>query len=1172
MKKTMKRVVASFVVIMVLATALISVIPASAAGTHGMTFSAGVTYTAEKEITQNPNTFEAVIMLPETVTDRGGVILGNFDNSYPTNFEIFSNGIPRIYVNDTQQPLDTDHNKYFTFDKVKVNTGKKLHLAIVRDTVNQKLHCYIDGSLKQTIDCTYTAPFNVGTLRLGGDFRDGNGQYFKGTIYSATMYSDVRTTAEIEADSIKTIVKANDGLIAHYDLTNVSDPNRIADKSGNGYNMIRNGLSFSADTKYQQSSTVSIPHTFEAQIKLTADDLLEDSAQKRGGVILGNYYTSTYSHPIINFEVVQGGKPRLYIKHNNLDAYARFDDINVADGALKHVAITVDSSAKKVYCYINGSETPTGTIDYTASGDGLANFETVWTSITSAGSTKFALGGDFRNNNVQYFKGEIYSAAMFSGVRSAADIAADMNAMPTGTNTGLIAWYNAPATNSTGTVNDASGNGNHMVYSNTSYSGNLGLSFKSDALYKPAKPITQKPKTFEATVFFPADTAKTSRPGVILGNYDKGNCVNFEVWGSNETSGGKPRLYIGRQEYIFGKNDPSIDLYTGKPEHIAIVIDQNKVYCYINGTKLEGEGKEFDLVSDNYDASDVVLGGDIRGGNSAYFKNNLLSLAIFSDARTATEIANDMTATAAPTDADLIAWYDMTTLDSATTVKDDSPNGYDMVRKSNWIASLDDEKVLGQDYAYSFAVIGDTQIIARDEVDGKYSGYFAKIYDYIIDNKQSKNIQFVMGLGDITDTSTWYDDQTDIPAEWNLAMTNIQLMDGVVPYSLVRGNHDATHHFTDYVKWNHYKDVVDGAYENNMLNTYQELIVGDVKYLIFALDYGPSDAVLAWAGNIIGQHPDHNVIITTHSYLYHDGTNVDKTCPPATTGGSNNGDGMWDKMIKDHENIVLVLSGHDPWDTIVTTQTTGVNGNTVTQMLIDPQGIDLNTPTGMVAMFYFSEDGRSLDVEWYSTIQEKYYRSENQFSIKIDTAGSDTTELESAVATVGGLNADDYSEETWSAVQTALAKVNNLAGSKNQIEIDAAVKELNDAIAALAAPAPGDPNGGAGGGSNEDNDENDDSNDNNSGNGGSSSDNNSNTGNNDSNTGNTGSTNNSGTSTEKETTEATESNTASTETEKESSTDTSEKKSGCGASVASTSILLLAALGAALPTFRKKKD
>lgn len=39
-------------------------------------------------------------------------------------------------------------------------------------------------------------------------------------------------------------------------------------------------------------------------------------------------------------------------------------------------------------------------------------------------------------------------------------------------------------------------------------------------------------------------------------------------------------------------------------------------------------------------------------------------------------------------------------------------------------------------------------------------------------------------------------------------------------------------------------------------------------------------------------------------------------------------------------------------------------------------------------MFYFSEDGKTLQIRNYSTAQEKYYGEQNQFTITIDAVSS----------------------------------------------------------------------------------------------------------------------------------------------------------------------------------------
>jgi hypothetical protein len=136
------------------------------------------------------------------------------------------------------------------------------------------------------------------------------------------------------------------------------------------------------------------------------------------------------------------------------------------------------------------------------------------------------------------------------------------------------------------------------------------------------------------------------------------------------------------------------------------------------------------------------------------------------------------------------------------------------VTESDWIGAPKTELVKcpggacdhsGCDYVYSFAVVGDTQNLVRTDAANylkalkndssltyaKYSEANVKtLYNWILDNKDEKNIQYVMGLGDITEafnsSSSYY------TAEWGLAADAIGYLDGEIGYSLVRGNHDVS--------------------------------------------------------------------------------------------------------------------------------------------------------------------------------------------------------------------------------------------------------------------------------------------------------------------------------------------------------------------------------------------
>ena len=310
----------------------------------------------------------------------------------------------------------------------------------------------------------------------------------------------------------------------------------------------------------------------------------------------------------------------------------------------------------------------------------------------------------------------------------------------------------------------------------------------------------------------------------------------------------------------------------------------------------------------------------------------------------------------------------------------------------------DDEQV-DLDYAYSFAIVGDTQVLCQ-----KYPQKMEAIYDWILENKDSKKIAHVFGLGDITE-GIWEVSNTD--GEWTNAKSFITKLDGVIPYSLVRGNHDQIDYFEKYFANSTYMSQFDGFMNgDDISNSYKLFTVGSTDYMFVTLDYGASDDVLEWANEIIANHPNHKVIITTHAYLYRDGTTLstgDTALPSDHSDADNSpmkiyndGQQIWEKLVSKHPNILLVLSGHDPCDNVVTLQSVGAHGNVVTQMLIDPQGMDADMGgTGMVCMLYFSEDGSKMEVEWFSTDRNQYYKYINQYTVDLSGGSSESHTLHS---------------------------------------------------------------------------------------------------------------------------------------------------------------------------------
>lgn len=538
-----------------------------------------------------------------------------------------------------------------------------------------------------------------------------------------------------------------------------------------------------------------------------------------------------------------------------------------------------------------------------------------------------------------------------------------------------------------------------------------GLHASTGQQYILSQRIDNAPRTFEAV--FTLDKSNLTGVNTLLGTDD-----NYEGgWAFTVDKSGHPRVMIRNKAgygnagvYVFDQ----VDVAIGQELHMAIALDTSnkQMHCYINGelaqtisgiTKYTGFGTKYL----------PVIGGDYRSGNGTYFTGVIHSMAVWSDKRSESEIVKDYKNGVNLSDSNLLASYDFTRCDSCM-LKDYSAKKNDISVLKLWLGK--DEVSPVTDYAYSFAVIGDTQTMNERDPEAMES-----IYDWLIANKDSHKIKYVMGMGDITDDST---DQ-----EWVNANKFISKLNGIIPYSLARGNHDDWDDFNRNLHNGFYETTVDGmmvsgdveltdpkqpglipgklpdgssglvtreedvpeggTVQGDLTNSYRTIEVNGTKYLIMTLDFAPNSQMLQWANDVIEAHPDHWVIATTHAYMYRDGTTIsDEDCYPPTyyTGytDAQNGDDMWNKVFSKHKNVLLVLSGHDPWQHIVYRQDTGVNGNTVTQMLIDAQYTDLYIgSTAMVAMLYFSQDGKTMTVRFYSVEKDCYGSELSNFTVKL---------------------------------------------------------------------------------------------------------------------------------------------------------------------------------------------
>lgn len=272
----------------------------------------------------------------------------------------------------------------------------------------------------------------------------------------------------------------------------------------------------------------------------------------------------------------------------------------------------------------------------------------------------------------------------------------------------------------------------------------------------------------------------------------------------------------------------------------------------------------------------------------------------------------------------------------------------------------------------TIVVLPDTQRYAQ-----KYPEHFEAQTRWIVENRDRRSIAYVVHLGDIT--------QSDLPEEWEVAARSFRTIEGRVPYLLVPGNHDygegrssrLSEHFpvSRMETW----PTFGGVHEEGRLdNSYHLARIGDQDWIFLALEHGPRDAVLRWADGVLRRYPDRLGMLVTHAYLFRDNVRYDhrqgkqRASPHGFAGEGNDGEQIWQKLVRKHPGMMVVISGHvrtgGPTGSYL--PSVGDHGNTVHQMMTNYQKLP-GGGAGYLRLLEFLPDGKTVQVRTYSPVKRR---------------------------------------------------------------------------------------------------------------------------------------------------------------------------------------------------------
>jgi hypothetical protein len=258
--------------------------------------------------------------------------------------------------------------------------------------------------------------------------------------------------------------------------------------------------------------------------------------------------------------------------------------------------------------------------------------------------------------------------------------------------------------------------------------------------------------------------------------------------------------------------------------------------------------------------------------------------------------------------------------------------------------------------------------------------FLQNILNWVLNfNSLGFKVKTVIQVGDVTNSNRKW--------EYEPAQKLFSILNNKIDYVFCIGNHDYDGNgnpynrrtlINEYFTGKNYPVKLNKMQKDSIQNTFYETTINGNPAFILSLEFGPRDKSILWADSIAKVNSDKIGILLTHAYLYKDGErfnyakygNIQRNNPHSyvidTFEHLNDGEEIWQKLVRNNNNIKLVLCGHMTIDYAGNLISKNDADNNVLQMLFDTQDFT-NGGNGWFQILEFKRDRKTLKVKTYST-------------------------------------------------------------------------------------------------------------------------------------------------------------------------------------------------------------